>query len=277
MHGNLAAQQKQPEITAGGTDASHASGIRLSRRQRPPLNWTSPSPRAFASRRELFAVIVLSVLVHGGVAAAAYQNRDTGTAPKRVSKVEIELTRPPQIPKPIQNTPPPPPPKEVPRQVKPAAVAPPTEVPQPIAATKPIEQPIDTGSSSPSAEDGELFAGSGGLGTAAPTPPPPPAPVAPVAPAPLIQASEGANYAKNPRPAYPGRAKREGWQGTTLLRVQVQPNGRPGAVKVQRSSGRDVLDEAALDAVKKWTFVPATQGGNPVGGYVTVPIVFRLQ
>jgi protein TonB len=275
MHGNLAAQHKELEVSADETEESLASGIRLSPRHRPPLNWTLTAPRA-ASRRELFAVIVLSALVHGGVAAAAYQNRETGPAPKRVSKVEIELTRPPQIPKPIQNTPPPPPPppKEVPKQVKPAAVAPPTEVPQPIAATRPVEQPIDTGSSSPSAEDGELFAGSGGLGTAAPTPPPPPAPVAP---APVIQASEGANYAKNPRPAYPGRAKREGWQGTTLLRVQVQANGRPGAVKVQRSSGRDVLDEAALDAVKKWTFVPATQGGNPVGGYVTVPIVFRLQ
>jgi protein TonB len=73
------------------------------------------------------------------------------------------------------------------------------------------------------------------------------------------------------------RAKREGWQGTTLLQVQVQPTGRPSAVKVQKSSGRDVLDEAALEAVSMWTFVPATQGGAPVAGYVTVPIVFRLQ
>jgi protein TonB len=38
-----------------------------------------------------------------------------------------------------------------------------------------------------------------------------------------------------------------------------------------------VLDEAAINAVKKWSFVPATQGGLAVGGVVTVPIVFRLQ
>ena len=263
-------------------DAAISSGIRLAeghppRPARHPLNWTPSGLRAF-SRRELAAVVVLSALAHAGAAAAAYQHRGEATPAKRVSKVEIELARPPQIPKPIQNTPPPPPPppKGVPKQAKAAAVPPPPEIPQPGAATQPLEQPGDTGRSSPSDADGELFKGSGGLGTAAPAPPPPPAPVAPVA-APVIQATEGANYAKNPRPAYPGRAKREGWQGTTLLRVQVLPSGRPGSVKVQRSSGRDVLDEAALEAVHKWMFVPASQGGNAVAGYVTVPIVFRLQ
>jgi protein TonB len=38
-----------------------------------------------------------------------------------------------------------------------------------------------------------------------------------------------------------------------------------------------VLDEAAVEAVKTWSFVPATQGGAPVGGSVVVPIVFHLQ
>jgi periplasmic protein TonB len=38
-----------------------------------------------------------------------------------------------------------------------------------------------------------------------------------------------------------------------------------------------VLDDAAIEAVKGWTFVPATQGGQPIAGWVTVPIDFRLQ
>jgi protein TonB len=101
--------------------------------------------------------------------------------------------------------------------------------------------------------------------------------VEPAKPQPLVQAREGANYLKNPRPAYPGVAQRNGWQGTALLRVQVTPKGKPGAIAVQRSSGRDVLDEAAVNAVKKWSFVPATQGGVAVGGIVTVPIVFKIQ
>jgi protein TonB len=38
-----------------------------------------------------------------------------------------------------------------------------------------------------------------------------------------------------------------------------------------------VLDEAAIEAVKGWSFVPATQGGVAVAGWVNVPLVFRLQ
>jgi protein TonB len=230
-----------------------------------------------SSRIEAGAAVLLTVLIHAGVATAAYRNHDAPDA-RRISKVEIELTRPPQIPKPnLQPPVPPPPPKVVERQVKPVAAAIPRFDPAPaLAPPAPAQAPIDTGSSLPSSEDGELFAGSGGLGTAAPTPPPPPV-VAPRAPAAVVQAREGANYLKNPRPAYPARAKREGWGGTTLLRVQVNPNGKAGSVRVQKSSGRDVLDEAATDAVKKWTFVPATEDGTPIGGYVTVPIVFRLE
>jgi protein TonB len=70
---------------------------------------------------------------------------------------------------------------------------------------------------------------------------------------------------------------RKGWEGQTTLRVQVLPNGRPGQISIQTSSGRDVLDEAAIEAVKGWSFVPATQGGVAVAGWVNVPLVFRLQ
>ncbi|HVW29596.1 MAG TPA: energy transducer TonB [Polyangiaceae bacterium] len=255
--------------------ADEFSGVDSSARLRSPAipDFTPATPRAF-SPGEISAIVLLSAVIHCGVAAAAFQHRGTQAHARRISKVEIEIARPPQIPKPVLNTPPPPPPppKEQPRQPKPVAA------PQPVAAPSPPPEaiePVDTGSSLPSADDGELFAGRGGLG-AAPPPPAPPPPVAPT-PAPVVQAREGANYANNPRPAYPVRAKREGWQGTTVLRVLVQSNGKPGAVRIQKSSGRDLLDDAALEAVQKWTFVPATQGGAPVAGYVTVPIVFRLQ
>lgn len=62
-----------------------------------------------------------------------------------------------------------------------------------------------------------------------------------------------------------------------LLRVRVLPTGRADGITVQKSSGRGILDDAAVDAVRSWTFAPATQGGNPVAGWVNVPIEFRLQ
>jgi protein TonB len=243
-------------------------------------NWTPAISKPLSNRREVFAVVFFSALLHAGVATAAYQNRDSEPSKKPLSRVEIELTRPVTPPKPLL-PPPAAPPKIIEQEVKQLeAVAPRPELPQqPQAPTQVPQEPVDTGSSAPADAEGELHAGSGGLGTAAPTPPPPPPAkiVGPPAPEAVVQAKEGANYSKNPRPPYPGRARREGWEGTTLLRVQVHPSGKPGAIKIQRSSGREVLDEAATEAVKKWTFAPATQGGKPVGGWVTVPIVFRLQ
>lgn len=235
--------------------------------------------RSASNRREVALVLGLSALLHAGVAAAAIRSASKSThTPKPLSQVQVEVSRPPQRLTPPPPAPPPPPVAKP--QVKPVAAQPREPVPQLAPSPSPLpETPVDTGSSAPAAEDGELYAGSGGLGTAPPAPPPPPAPKVdePAAPEPIVQAREGANYLKNPRPGYPSVARRQGWEGTTTLRVQVGENGRARAIQIQRSSGRDVLDEAATDAVKSWTFAPATQGGRPVTGWVTVPIVFKLQ
>jgi protein TonB len=50
-----------------------------------------------------------------------------------------------------------------------------------------------------------------------------------------------------------------------------------GQIQVQKSSGRDALDAAALAAVKRWSFVPAKQGDVAQTGWVSVPIDFKLR
>lgn len=111
---------------------------------------------------------------------------------------------------------------------------------------------------------------------------PPPAPVsAPVAAAPapaptLTPPSASAGYLKNPAPEYPSLAQRRGWQGTVLLRVRVLASGKPGDIQIQQSSGRDVLDQAAVRAVQRWSFVPAKRGDVPQEGWVSVPLDFKL-
>ncbi|MND04249.1 Gram-negative bacterial tonB protein [compost metagenome] len=57
----------------------------------------------------------------------------------------------------------------------------------------------------------------------------------------------------------------------------VRPDGTPGNVELRRSSGSQRLDDAALEAVRKWRFVPARQGSTPVTAAVLVPIVFSLE
>lgn len=87
----------------------------------------------------------------------------------------------------------------------------------------------------------------------------------------------GASYLRNPAPPYPAVARRNGVQGTVTLRVVVTPEGLPARVELEKSSGSMHLDNAALEAVKAWRFVPARRGSEPVEGIVSFPIVFRLE
>lgn len=86
-----------------------------------------------------------------------------------------------------------------------------------------------------------------------------------------------ANYSYSPKPNYPERARAEGWEGTVLIRVLVDPQGKSKWVEVSRSSGFAVLDGAAVEAVKRWRFQPARYGDRRVESWVKVPIIFQLK
>jgi protein TonB len=77
-------------------------------------------------------------------------------------------------------------------------------------------------------------------------------------------------------PPYPKIAQRRGWEGTVLLEVDVSENGRPRSVKVIGSSGRQLLDQAALRDVQSWLFNPATRDGKAVDSTMTVTFKFKL-
>jgi protein TonB len=79
-----------------------------------------------------------------------------------------------------------------------------------------------------------------------------------------------------PKPKYPDTARRDGKEGRVLLRVLVNEEGRTASVQVNRSSGVESLDQAALEAIKRWRFSPARLGDRPVESWVRIPIDFRL-
>jgi protein TonB len=89
--------------------------------------------------------------------------------------------------------------------------------------------------------------------------------------------SFNAAYLNNPAPTYPSISRRLGEQGLVSLRVQVTVDGAAGSVELQTSSGSSRLDQAALEAVKKWQFVPAKRGDQPVSASVVVPIRFSIE
>jgi protein TonB len=79
-------------------------------------------------------------------------------------------------------------------------------------------------------------------------------------------------------PSYPQSARQGGLEGTVVLKVQILENGRAGNVSISRSSGHDILDDAAVAALREWRFAPAKDrdSGQAISCYTTLPISFRL-
>jgi len=84
-------------------------------------------------------------------------------------------------------------------------------------------------------------------------------------------------YDKNPSPEYPLIARRRGFQGTVVLEVMVDRNGRVGELRVFKSSGYKVLDRAASVSVREWIFKPAIKGNEKIEMWVRVPVCFKLK
>ena len=87
----------------------------------------------------------------------------------------------------------------------------------------------------------------------------------------------GAAYLSNPKPAYPALAKRMGLEGAVRLKVLISREGSALKIEIAQSSGHEILDKAATEAVRNWRFTPAHQGDSPVDEWVQVPVVFRLK
>ena len=77
-------------------------------------------------------------------------------------------------------------------------------------------------------------------------------------------------------PVYPPASRRLDEHGSVRLRVLVDERGRPREVQVAKSSGYDRLDEAAVSAVRRWQFSPATQESRAVTAWTQVNVVFQL-
>ena len=103
------------------------------------------------------------------------------------------------------------------------------------------------------------------------------APAAPPAP-PVVQLpSSNADYLQNPKPAYPALSKRLGEQGKVIVRVLIGTDGVPQKAEMRQSSGFERLDQAALNTVLKWRYVPGKRGGVAMEMWFNVPINFVLE
>jgi protein TonB len=211
--------------------------------------WRNRNPRS------RFAGLGITVLLHVLALAALLQFEHAQTMLSQTAPIMVSLISPqPVVEKPQVL------PKPLP--VRPKAVQPvPPEPRQLITAAAEMPSPAQA----PSTPATPLQAT------------PPPQTAAPAAAAPVIPPNFNADYLDNPAPSYPALSRRLGEQGRVTLRVLVNAQGTPEKIELRASSGVSRLDEAALDVVRRWRFVPARQGDQPVAAWVLIPITFTLK
>lgn len=221
---------------------------------------------------------LLLFAVHPGTSARPLPPADQPAAVE-VSIIEAAPAAPEIVatpPAPLPPDPPPPPPDPAPVVPEPMIEPPPALVPEPkperaerkadppprprAEAPKPRAPVPARSASTPSARSSGNTEGA----------------------APAVASSRGPTtgarprYRSNPKPDYPPESRRLGHEGVVILAVAVTAEGRAASVQLQRSSGFPLLDTAAQQAVRRWTFDPARAAGLPVAARVEVPVRFDL-
>lgn len=152
----------------------------------------------------------------------------------------------PELPKPDEITPPPKP--------EPQEPPPRTNV---IATIEPIDRPVDIDRSSTPTPGPEViyqgtFPGRSGADSAA---------ARPMAAVP---------------PPYPREAALNGIEGWVRVAVEIDERGRVGEVEVLAAEPRGVFEDAAVRAVRRWSWKPAIIEGQPRAQRVVQELTFSL-
>ena len=241
----------------------------------PGLPYDLPRPPGRLSRTAVIALAV--VALHVGLIWVLQSGLLLRPAepmvPVAVLAELIESPQPQPQPQPLPMPPAPPV-----RPVTPAPTVQKKTVPKPVI--RPQAQPLAIADPTPSPN-----APAGSLNpapevTPAPVAEAPSGPAAPSAPtaAPSLQLpSSNADYLQNPKPAYPALSKRLGEQGKVVVRVLIGADGTPQKAELRQSSGFERLDQAALNTVLKWRYVPGKRGGVAEDMWFNVPINFVLE
>jgi protein TonB len=204
--------------------------------------------------------------------------------------------------------PPPPPPPPPPPAPPKAAVAPKVEKPKVVNLEKPeftapVEIPhevkqeaVDTGSSAgaaASSNDGGVEGGVeggvkggvvggvvggvlGGVPESKVEPPPTPEPKPEPPPGPVRVGGKihEPKKVRNVAPQYPEVAKQARVEGVVVLECTISATGHVTDVRVLK--GIPLLDAAAVEAVRQWSYTPTLLNGTPVPVIMTVTVNFKL-
>jgi len=240
-----------------------------------------PSLPTAASAWRRYRGVLISGLLHGGVALLAWNLAGSHPAPKAVATV-VELIR---VAPPKALTPPPPPPTPEP-QAKPVSLAPPRPVAAAVPQPKTVEAPAASAETYTAPSTPAPAAPIGPVTPVAPAPAPAPAPAAVAKPAPptsKVVSTEGIPtdyvnqvYARINRNAdYPQAAKQRRQQGKVGYVLTLDPQGTLLKVELQ-PSGVEALDDAARQAIERAAPFPKLPDLGGSSYLLAGNIVFKL-
>ncbi len=230
-------------------EAAHGTPLRVEA-------WSAPSRYQPSQRPRWISLGLIAVMHVAGFLALQYAG-------------PVVIQRVPSVPLVVDLLPldpPPPEPKAVALPTKMEVV--PRPIPQRIVAPVPIVKTVPTPAITET--------------TPVPEPvPPPPVRAVESRAAPARTSEEMVNL--NTRllsaepPRYPIEARRRRETGTVILLVVVNQQGRVAEISVATSSGVDRLDQAALNAVRRWRWSPTIVDGrpSPVKGLVRIPFELK--
>ncbi|MCB0332738.1 MAG: energy transducer TonB, partial [Bdellovibrionales bacterium] len=105
----------------------------------------------------------------------------------------------------------------------------------------------------------------------------PPAPTPRNIPGGMGEAHGSPQLISAPKPPYPRRARRLGFEGSVVLKASIAETGKVAHVDIVHSSGRTDCDESAQQTILKyWKFQPATLFGKGVASVERIEVTFTL-
>lgn len=222
--------------------------------------------------KRILPALIIAILFHAALFAV-----DPGLIikkPGRIKKPAITVTmsyRKKPAPPPAVKKPP-----EIKKKTKVKAVKKIRKIPAPVKEKKPVPEPVRKETTvenkveaaekkiedepvQPEADDSEEIESAAGE-TASP-----------------VETEAMPLYSMNPEPGYPKMARKRGYQGTVLLNVLVNKEGTVENLWLSKSSGYKILDNAAIKAVKDWTFEPGRRGDEAIEMWVEIPVIFEIK
>ncbi|TAN10944.1 MAG: energy transducer TonB [Burkholderiaceae bacterium] len=216
------------------------------------------------------AALALPRVITAQLIAAATPAPAPTAAPAETPKPVPPPAEPPApvaTPAPVQRHMPPAKPRTETKapQRRPVAKQPMPAMPLPAAPTTPaVHEPVNTAPATTSAAATPAAAA--------------PAAAAPVPAPQTVLPSSSATYLNNTPPPYPPLSRRLGESGEVIVRVLIGTDGRAEKAQIDKSSGYERLDQAALETARdRWRYVPGTRGGVPEAMWFKIPIKFVLE